>query len=245
MTDTKFYLTLCVISVVILVTCILILLKSYLKLKNRNETLRESIENLGRLNDKLRMDRHDYLNHLQVVYGLMELEEYDDMNSYLKKVYKELLKTGKAIKTSKPAINALLAAKMAEAESRDIEFLVEVKSDLGSLSIEDWELCKVLSNIIDNAFRALGDSSRETKTVRIDITETPEKYLFSVENNGPEIPAELRESIFKKGFSTKKEEGHGMGLSIVTEILSANKGSITLDSNEEETRFFVSFEKGA
>ncbi len=244
MTETKLYLTLCVISVVILAACILLLLKAYMKLKNRNETLRESIDNLGRLNDKLRMDRHDYLNHLQVVYGLMELEEYDEMNSYLKKVYKDLLKTGKAIKTSKPAINALLAAKMAEAESREIEFLVEVKSDLSRLSIEDWELCKVLSNLMDNAFRALKDSTKETKKVRIDITETPEQYLFSVENNGPEIPEEMRETIFKKGFSTKKEEGHGMGLSIVTEILSANKGSIKLDSNEEETRFLVSFEKG-
>lgn len=244
MAETKFYLTICAISVVILAACILLLLKAYMKLKNRNEILRESIDNLGRLNDKLRMDRHDYLNHLQVVYGLMELEEYDEMNSYLKKVYKELLKTGKAIKTSKPAINALLAAKMAEAESLGIEFLIEVKSDLGKLSIEDWELCKVLSNLIDNAFRALEDSTKDTKKVRIDITETPEQYLFSVENNGPEIPEDMRENIFKKGFSTKTEEGHGMGLSIVTEILQANKGSISLDSNEEETRFLISFEKG-
>ena len=244
-TETKFYLTLIVISVVTLMTCILLLLRSYMKLKSRNETLRESIENLGRLNDKLRMDRHDYLNHLQVIYGLMELKEYEDMNSYLRTVYKDLLKTGKAIKTSKPAINALLAAKSAEAESRGIEFVIEVKSDLSKLSIEDWELCKVLSNLIDNAFRALKESERETKKVRIDITETSDRYIFCVENNGPEIPEEIRESIFKRGFSTKKEEGHGMGLSIVSEILSSNMGSITLTSNEEETAFRVSFEKGA
>ena len=144
MTETKFYLTLIVISVVTLMTCILLLLRSYMKLKSRNETLRESIENLGRLNDKLRMDRHDYLNHLQVIYGLMELKEYEDMNSYLRTVYKDLLKTGKAIKTSKPAINALLAAKSAEAESRGIEFVIEVKSDLSKLSIEE------LSNMFDD-----------------------------------------------------------------------------------------------
>ena len=59
------------------------------------------------------------------------------------------------------------------------------------------------------------------------------------------IPEGIQESIFKKGFSTKKDEGHGMGLSIVSEILNANKGSITLRSNEEETVFTVAFEKGA
>ena len=85
----------------------------------------------------------------------MELGEYDEMNSYLKKVYKELLKTGKAIKTSKPAINALLAAKLAECDSKGIELLIEVKSDLKDIRIEDWELCKVLSNLVDNAVRAL------------------------------------------------------------------------------------------
>jgi hypothetical protein len=111
--DTYINLIFWVILVVILICCIAILVRNYKKLIARNNVLIESLDNLCQLNDKLRMDRHDYLNHLQIIYGLMELEEYDEMNSYLRKVYKELLKTGKAVKTSKPAINALLAAKMA------------------------------------------------------------------------------------------------------------------------------------
>ncbi len=215
-----------------------------MKLIARNDAIRESIDNLCELNDKLRMDRHDYLNHLQIVYGLMELEEYEEMNSYLRKVYKELLKTGKAVKTSKPAINALLAAKMAEAEAKEIEFLIDVKSDLKKLPMEDWELCKVLSNLIDNAVKALEDYEAEEKKIRVNITETPERYIFSVEDNGPKIPENIREHIFKKGFSTKKEEGHGMGLAIVSEILSKNDGDIELTSDDEETVFTVSLGKG-
>ena len=103
MGDSSFYLIGFVILVVILIACIAVLIRNYMKLIARNDALMESVDNLCRLNDKLRMDRHDYLNHLQIVYGLMELEEYDEMNSYLRKVYKELLKTGKAVKTSKPA----------------------------------------------------------------------------------------------------------------------------------------------
>ena len=245
-TDTKaFYLWLCAVLVVILIICIVILVRIYNRLMSRNEILRESIANLGRLNDRLRMDRHDYLNHLQIVYGLMELEEYDEMNQYLRKMYRELLKTGKAIKTSKPAINALLAAKSSEADSKGIEFLIEVKSDLKMLAIEDWELCKVLSNLIDNALRALEDSEREEKKILVNITETPEEYIFEVENNGPQIPEEMIGSIFKKGFSTKKGEGHGMGLSIVTGILEANNGSIKAESDAEKTVFAVRFGKGA
>ncbi len=237
------YLIFFAILVVILAICIVILARNYIQLLKRDDALRESIDNLSKLNDKLRMDRHDYLNQLQVVYGLMELEEYDEMNAYLRKVYKELMKTGKAVKTSKPAVNALLAAKSAEAEAKEIEFLIEVKSDLKNLNIEDWELCKVLSNLTDNAIKALEDSDVQEKKIRINITETQQQYIFSVENNGPKIPEEIRDSIFKKGYTTKKEEGHGMGLAIVSEIVSKAKGKIELKSDEEETVFTVSFGK--
>ena len=64
-----------------------------------------------------------------------------------------------------------------------------------------------------------------------------------MENNGPKIPEEIRDSIFKKGFTTKKEEGHGMGLAIVSEIVNKAKGKIELKSDEEETVFTVSFGK--
>lgn len=239
-----FVLLLFVVLSLVLTGCLVILLRAYQRLTRRNRTLRESVENLGALNDRLRMDRHDYLNHLQVVYGLMELEEYDEMNAYLRKVYKELLKTGKAIKTSKPAINALLAAKMAECEEKGIEFLVEVKSDLKNIGIEDWELCKVLSNLIDNAVRAAEECDSEEKSVRVNITETAEKYVFEVEDNGQKIPDEIREFIFRKGFTTKKGDGHGMGLAIVSRIVSDNKGEIELATDEQKTVFTVQFKKG-
>ena len=92
--------------------------------------------------------------------------------------------------------------------------------------------------------KALEDFDGEEKKIRVNITETPERYIFSVDDNGPKIPENIRDNIFKKGFSTKKEEGHGMGLAIVSEILSKNGGDIELSSDDEETVFTVSFEKG-
>ncbi len=54
----------------------------YMQLVNRNNALIETIDNLSRLNDKLRMDRHDYLNQLQIVYGLMELAFINSCGKY-------------------------------------------------------------------------------------------------------------------------------------------------------------------
>lgn len=231
----------CLVVVLILAACIYALLRSYEKLKKLYEALQESYSNVESLNSELRAQRHDYLNHLQVVYGLMELEEYEDLKKYLEPVFKDMLKTGKALKTSKPAINALLKAKMDEAEGREIDLYVEVKSDLKNLAVEDWELCKVLANLIDNAITALQEKQGE-KWIRVDVTEDKSGYLFTITDNGPGIEEHLLEKVFQQGFSTKKEEGHGMGLYIVANVIKAYKGTIELKS-EQETVFTIRFPK--
>lgn len=239
----KISLVFCLVVVLILLICLVRSLFLYRKLQNQFENAVESMEQVQRMNSELRSQRHDYLNHLQVVYGMMELQEYEELQKYLQPVYKNMMKTGKAMKTSIPAVNALIMAKMGLAESQEIDFYVEVKSDLKMLRIEPWELCKVLSNLIDNAMTALMERETERK-LTLEISEDRECYQFCVSNNGPMIPQEHRASLFVQGFTTKKEAGHGMGLAIVERILKANRGSVTYMSNEQETVFTVMLEKG-
>ena len=230
------------LTVLILVGCLTVFVSMYLRQRQQFDALEESYRNLEQLNSDLRAQRHDYLNHLQVVYGLMELEEYEELKAYLSPIYKGMMKTGKALKTKNPAVNALLRAKMAEAESMGIDFYVEVQSDLKDLSMEPWELCKVLSNLMDNAMTAL-ESNHNEKKMRVDIGEDRKNYFFTVSNNGPAIPKEWQERIFHEGFTTKKESGHGMGLYIVTQVLKAYHGNLKLSSTEEETSFSISVPK--
>ena len=230
------------LTVLILVSCIVVFVAIFTRLRRQYDALLQSYRALEQLNSDLRAQRHDYLNHLQVVYGLMELEEYDELKGYLSPIYKEMMKTGKALKTRNPAVNALLRAKMAEAESKGIDFYVEVKSDLQELTVEPWELCKVLSNLMDNAMTAL-EANQGEKKLQVDIAEDREQYHFTISNNGPVIPLELQESIFREGFTTKKENGHGMGLYIVSQVLKAYKGHVELSSTEEETSFNISIPK--
>ena len=230
------------LTVLALVGCVIVFVTIYTRLRHQYDALVSSYRDLERLNSDLRAQRHDYLNHLQVVYGLMELEEYDELKNYLAPIYKGMMKTGKALKTKNPAVNALLRAKMEEAESKGIDFYVEVTSDLSGLKAEPGELCKVLANLMDNAITAL-EAIPSEKKLRVDIGEDRDSYRFSVANNGPAIPEELQESIFREGFTTKKESGHGMGLSIVTQVLKTYKGTINLSSTEEETVFRIRIPK--
>ena len=232
----------CLLVVVVLMLCLIWILIIHEKLKRQYEALVESFYQVQELNGELRGQRHDYLNHLQIVYGMMELQEYEELHDYLEPVYKDMMKVGKAIRTSIPAVNALLMAKMGTAEANRTDFYVEVKSDLKNLKVEPWELCKVLSNLIDNAITALQEKEGERKMV-LDISEDRNYYLFSLSNNGPAIPEDQRETIFRQGFSTKSEEGHGMGLYIVAGILKMNGGTVLVDSDEKETVFTVRFAK--
>lgn len=232
----------CFIVVLVLAICICLLLVAHQRLKQHYDDLLTSHRNLEKLNSALRSQRHDYLNHLQVVYGLMQLGEYEELQRYLKPVYKDMQRTGKALKTAKPAINALLKAKMDEAESKGIDFYIEVKSDLKGLQVEDWELCKVISNILDNAMNAL-EAKEGEKRITLEMIEDREQYLFSVSNNGPQIPENMQESIFKEGITLKKGEGHGMGLFIVMNVIRSYQGTIKVRSEEAETAFLFSFPK--
>lgn len=238
-------LILCIVVVVALLICISIFVRMLKNLRNDYDTLIESYQNLEILNQTLRAQRHDYMNHLQVVISMIELEEYDNLKSYLDPVYQDIQKTGKALKTSKPAVNALLAVKANETKTKGIDMYLQIKSNLKELCIPDWELCKVLSNIIDNAATALETCQGKKKEIIVDVTENQNRYIFEISNNGPEIPKEMQMKIFQYGVTSKKEEGHGVGLSIVDKVVKDYHGEIKLSSNEDETKFIIAFDKKA
>lgn len=225
-----------------LFSSLITILGLYFSDRYHNENLEESIHDLENLNTTLRAQRHDYLNHFQVIYGLMEMHEYEEAKNYLDPVFKDIMKVSKALKTSLPAVNALLQAKMEVAEKNHIDLFLEVRSDLKKITIEPWNLCKVLANIIDNSITALSEVEKD-KYIFLEIGEDINSYTFHIYNNGPQIPESQLEEIFKQGFTTKKEQGHGMGLYIVSKIIREAGGEVSVTSNQEKTSFFIHIPK--
>ena len=142
------------------------------------------------------------------------------------------------MKTANPAVNALLQVKAAVCEKAGIpvEISITSKWELLENTMPDWEMCKVLSNLIDNAIDAMESLPASEKKLTIILGENVKQYLFQVENNGELIPENIRERIFIPGFTTKGD-GHGMGLHIVRKTLHDRGGDITLTSEEEKTVF--------
>ena len=195
-----------------------------------------TIDAQEQLNTTLRVQRHDFLNHLQVVYSLMEMKEYKEATSYIETVYGDIASVGKVLKTANPAVNALLQVKMGACEKAGVEVVTDIRSAWKELPVPGWEMCKVLGNLIDNALDALTERP-EGRKLTVSLTEDLKTYRFAISNNGPSIPEKSRSSIFQPGITTKAA-GHGMGLYIVKKTLGEYGGDIDVTSNEQETTFF-------
>ncbi len=206
------------------------------RLLAQTEQLEESLQQVGSLNTEIRAQRHDFLNHLQVVHSLIELSENEEARGYIERVYGEMHKTSRALRTSIVAINALLAAKIGDCEERGIHVDAKIESPWKNLAMPAWEMCRVLGNILDNAMQALEGVAQPS--VEITIEEDLWRYSATVSNNGPMIPLSLQESIFEEGITTKKT-GQGMGLYIVRETLRDYGGDVMLVSDAGITKFMI------
>ncbi len=196
--------------------------------------LEEAYGQLESLNVTLRAQRHDFMNHLQVVSSLIEMGEHGEASDYIERVYGDIQSVSTALRTSNPAVNALLKVKLGESHTLGVFLDLHVHSKWDRLPIQGWEMCRVLGNLIDNALDALRGVAEPRVTISLD--EEAGRYLFTVSNNGPGMPAAIRERVFQEGFTTKGT-GRGMGLAIVRRILTENGGDISLASDETGTVF--------
>lgn len=102
--------------------------------------------------------------------------------------------------------------------------VVQVTSGPAPLRVYPVLVDELLSNLLLNAAEA--PSGRVEVAVRV----TPEGVTLSVADDGPGIPAALRDRIFEP-FFTSKEQGTGLGLLSVRGCADAHHGIVTIDTS--------------
>ncbi|MAA78747.1 MAG: hypothetical protein CL916_05765 [Deltaproteobacteria bacterium] len=109
--------------------------------------------------------------------------------------------------------------------------------DNPQLIMDTDRLRQVLINLIQNAADAVEDSLEPTINVR---TYTNAGYAcIAVKDNGIGIPKELIRRVFDPLFTTKGENGLGLGLDICRRIVKAHKGELLCSSVEGEGTMFT------
>ncbi|OOG76765.1 sensor histidine kinase [Algoriphagus sp. A40] len=100
------------------------------------------------------------------------------------------------------------------------------------------ELNQIWTNLIDNAVDAM--EKAPNPKLEIKITPNKEMAITTITDNGSGIPEEIREKIFQPYFTTKQMgKGTGIGLDLVSQILSRHGGNISVNSISGKTTFQV------
>lgn len=125
-----------------------------------------------------------------------------------------------------------LMSPLANSKNINIEFLH--KDHLDCFCDED-KIEQVVINLIKNAI----DSIEENGKIKIVVASDDKKIILAIEDNGKGIPEEMKAKVFDLYFSTKKK-GMGLGLGIVSKIISDHGGKIYFKTfNNIGTTFFV------
>ena len=103
---------------------------------------------------------------------------------------------------------------------------------------------QVVTNLVKNGIDAMQEAGRGGR-IFVRGQERAGGYLLTVADEGPGVPAHLREQIFEQGFSTKHgEKGLGLGLWICRNMLESSYGGrLTLLVSEGGAQFACWFPK--
>jgi signal transduction histidine kinase len=113
---------------------------------------------------------------------------------------------------------------------------VQIDEGLPLVSGDRQKLTQVLVNLVRNALQA----TAQWRQVNIVATRQNGNVIFAVEDEGPGVPRELRDTLFKPFVSSKGEGGMGMGLYMAKLIIDSHAGEIVvLDRPQGGARFEV------
>ncbi len=193
-------------------------------------TLAEELTSVKQYVEGLRVQQHEFLNKLHVIAGLLQLKQYREAINYtLKTVTKnqEILDILRS-RVEAPTISGLLLAKINGAREVGIEIKISEDSYLPALKEEAiGPLVSILGNLLQNSIEALRSFSSNRRKIHLSFSGYKSRFIISIYDTGPGIPAEILSRIYEEGFTTKEEsKNRGMGLFLVKQQVECLEGTI-------------------
>ena len=169
--------------------------------------------------EQFRRTEHDFLNHVRIIEWTMDTETKAE---YVRTLRENLETLNRTSFCNSPALDALLFFKKDEAQSKGIDLHMEI-CDCTGLTVTDYDLCTIVSNFLDNAVEAAGQTKE--KKIDLHITRKAGRLLIKVVNSSN--PVDL-------GMKTSKEDKnrHGIGLESVKETARKYDGDTLFEYKE-------------
>lgn len=212
----------------------------YMKEKVQREAYAETIrgsyhqqlyymENLEQLIYELKSGRHDYNNHLGVIYGLLEGAETEKAREYAGQLVKTAVEYQNLVNIPYPMMRAMLNYKLSTAKEQNISLhqniLVPEK-----LPLDEFDITVILGNLLDNAIEACMKVEENSRNISLTILFKPDYLIIQVENS---MVQELAPENARNQTTKEDKENHGFGLNNIRYLVNKYNGLLKIEQEKD------------
>ena len=210
----------------------------YLYIKHENQ--KDTIKKMEEFNLSLRKQRHDFLNHLEVIYGLIDCNEIDEAKNYLGLIEASVKINSLIDRINNPYMSIIISSFARKAETKGVRFELYGFSDFSKFPLSPIHTTTIMSNLLKNSL----ENCEANDCVYVETEIVRGYFYLKISNDGKPIeiihgenPADWQKEIFE-GKSTKGKD-RGVGLLIIKEILSQYEDCDLFVLNREKPTFML------
>ncbi len=183
-------------------------------------------EKKNQLDNAKRMN-HDIKNHLMHIEYYIRSAKHEKAINYIERIVNQMNSQPSNMNLTNDTLNYVLNYKIEAAIKLGINVTAQIE-DIKECIIEDFDLCSLLSNILDNAIES---SEKEAeKHIAIEIFNFSGYQAYSVKNR-------VENSVLTQNgalLSSKNDEiNHGFGMKQIKNIINNYKGHIDIYEKEK------------
>ncbi|AGL02635.1 Spo0B domain-containing protein [Desulfoscipio gibsoniae] len=128
----------------------------------------------------LSVQRHDFLNHLQIISGLLQLNRETEAREYIRTVSRDIVSLSKVVHLQVPEVAAVLLMAYNRAVSYQIEMAFDVQANLKDCTVPGEELASLLEELLNNIIDYLAPPEVAARKISIGIMGTEVSYSWQI-----------------------------------------------------------------
>lgn len=135
--------------------------------------------------DVMSVLRHDFLNHLQVISGLVQLNKTDRVKDYIRQVSLEMEKYSIISRLMVPEVAEFLMVSHLLAGNHQVVVIWDINSRIDHTPVPGNVLAEVLEEAFNQSLTCLAPPGAANREIRISVTESDEQYILKISFPAP------------------------------------------------------------
>lgn len=202
----------------------------------KNKLMEQNYQKLYEEQKRLEQTAHDFKNHINLMMRYLEDGKYEEAIRYGRKLETPLEVISQRSWSGNKMLDTILNIKLLEAREKEIQVHTEIDS-MADLPLSDYDLCAILSNLLDNAVEACDYVDIGKREISVSIKSIGHLFIMKIVNSMEKKPV-IRNDRFYTIKSDK--DAHGIDLESVEASIRKYQGTLLLEHTEDQFSAVVS-----